>query len=774
MYRLSTQMNRVGGASFARSMRWAGSPQAGVIYRPMSAAAKKNVTVEKRPDGIAMVRMDLQDSKVNVLNMAMANDIIAAFDEIQTDPNIKASVLISAKPNDFVAGADINMFVAAKTADEMENGISKMCQDQFLRMESGKPIVAAINGNCLGGGLELALACTYRVASSSPKTTLGLPEVQLGILPGGGGTQRLPKLVGMQNAVPMMLTGSKARPAKAKKIKLVDQVADPFALEDAAIQAAKGLADGSLKIDREAKDLVGKLTKKVIEGTSFGKDFFFQKATEQVMKASKGMYPAPLKILDVVRESSEKGFGSPAGYAAEAKGFGELGMTPESQSLVSLFFASQDAKKHPYGKPKHEINTIGVIGAGLMGAGITEVSITKGYNVNLKDMGQEGLARGFGQIHANLSKKVKKRQMTQADMDRTMSNIMEMTGNDASWTKHFKHNDMVIEAVNENLDIKHIVLKEVEESCPPHCIFASNTSSLPIRDIAAKAKRPENVIGLHYFSPVPQMPLVEIIPHEGTSKEVIAAAFQVASKQGKTPIVVKDVAGFYVNRCLGPYMDECIALLGTGVAPKDLDQNMVKAGFPVGPISLADEVGIDVGFSVHKNLRSDLGVRVGAANRECMDAILDAGFLGRKASKGFYKYDTTKKSQWDKFTDKLAGVKSSGKEINPEAVALVNKFRKPGKPVSVEDQQMRMLTRFVNEAMYCLQDEIIANPVAGDIGAVFGIGYPPFLGGPFNWVDATGAQKVVDTLYRFRDENGEQFEPAQILKDYAASGKKFR
>jgi len=315
----------------------------------------------------------------------------------------------------------------------------------------------------------------------------------------------------------------------------------------------------------------------------------------------------------------------------------------------------------------------------------------------------------------------------------------------------------VVEAVFESLELKHKVIAELEEVLPAHAVFASNTSAIPIAKLAAGSKRPENFLGMHYFSPVPKMPLLEIIRHEGTSDEAASIAFDVGVKQGKTPIIVKDVPGFFVNRCLGPYMDEAVALLQSGSGVDDINKAMKAFGMPVGPMSLVDEVGIEVAASVGKNLQEDLGIRVGAANSAMLDEAVSMNMLGRKTGKGMYDYTQGK----------------GPKPVNPEMIELIAKYSTGSVAVAAEEIQKRMAGRFVNEAAYCLQDEIIASPTVGDIGSVFGIGFSPFRGGPFRHVDTVGAQAFVDEMNAYADEYGDHFRPAQILVDYAKSGKKF-
>jgi enoyl-CoA hydratase/long-chain 3-hydroxyacyl-CoA dehydrogenase len=364
-------------------------------------------------------------------------------------------------------------------------------------------------------------------------------------------------------------------------------------------------------------------------------------------------------------------------------------------------------------------------------------------------------------ITAAFNKSVKKRRMTAFERDATMGNIVQLGDEVSAWKTHFSKCDMIIEAVFEDIKLKHTVIGAMEEVIPEHCVFATNTSALSVAEIATASKRPENVIGMHYFSPVPKMPLLEVITHDKTSDEAAAATVEVGLKQGKTVIVVKDVPGFYVNRSLGPYMAECMALLQMGVETDKLDKSLKKFGYPVGPIALLDEVGIDVAQHVQESLAGDLGDRMGGADVEAMNELVASGMLGRKTKEGFFTYD--KKG------------KKTG--VNSKVTDIIKKHAKgdgkDGAALSEDDIQHRMAFRFINEAVLCLQDGIIESARDGDIGAVFGIGFPPFRGGPFRFVDDFGAQNFVDRMHSFRDVSGAQFEPCQLLKDMAAGNKKF-
>lgn len=730
---------------------------------------ERNVTHEILQDGIGLIRLNSPGSKVNVLNEKVIAEFQHSFNELSNNPQVKSIILISGKTDNFIAGADIDM-LAKTTSEEEATNLSKKGQEVLNTISSSKiPIVAAIHGSCLGGGLELALACQYRIATKHSKTVLGLPEVQLGILPGTGGTQRLPKLVGLPSALEMMLVGSNVRPQKAKKMGLVDLLVDEIGpgncspeentlknLENIAVRVAKDLSEGTLK-PRKPSPLwsIPGLTYWATTNFSFGRDYVFKKAKADVEAKTLGNYPAPLAILDVVKTGLEKG--EKVGLEAEAKKFGELTKSPQAEALINIFLGQTSLKKNRFGSPQRTVQQLGILGAGLMGAGIAQVSLQKAKNiVRLKDTKLEGLGKGEQQILKNLSTAVKKKQMTQFEMDSMYSNLITQLD-----YKGFEKVDMVIEAVFENLEIKHRVLREVESIVPQHCIFASNTSALPIADIAKASKRPSQVIGMHYFSPVDKMPLLEVITTPQTSKDTAAAAVQIGLRQGKTVIVVKDGPGFYTTRILTPMLAEAFALMLEGVDFERLDKVMKKFGFPVGPATLADEVGIDVGNHIAAYLGETFPERMGPKSSDFrpMHEMVENGLLGRKSGKGFFLYEGT-------------GKKGS-KKVNQDAVAIIKKYMKQSATeISDEEIQLRMVGRMVNEAVICLSDGIIENAVDGDIGAVFGLGFPPFLGGPFRYVDKQGS-KLLTSLEQFASKYGNHFAPSPMLSNSVKTNTSF-
>jgi len=671
--------------------------------------------------------------------MKLASDFEAIISRLESDESLKSAIVISAKENDFIAGADIGMLSACGSAGELAK-LSADSQVMMSRLETlgrKKPIVAAIHGNCLGGGLELALACTYRIASNSPKTKLALPEVMLGLLPGAGGTVRLPRLVGLQEALKMITAGGNVRPQQAMKSGLVNEVVEPAALERVAVQAARELAAGTLSSKVKKR---GGMIAWFLE-SPLGLPVLFREARKKIQAATGGKYAAPFAILEVV----EKGWrgGKEAGFAAESAAFGTLGMTDTSKALRGIFFSDTATRKLLSsvstvggGAPPPPVTNLAILGAGLMGAGIAQVSVaTAGIKVVLKDREAGSVMRGEKQVWDGLSAQVKRKRMTAFERDRAFSSITPVSDSDSRWRTHLSRCDAAIEAVFEDLGVKHAVVKALEELLPPDALIATNTSAIPIAKIAAGAeKNPSRVVGLHYFSPVEMMPLAEVIPHAGSSPAAVSTAISLAQRQGKKVILVKDVPGFYVNRCLAPYMTEGMALCTAGgVDPVTLDKAMKDFGFPVGPVTLMDQVGVDVAYKTFSTLKDALKGRMVGGSPGALEALVAGKMLGKKTGAGFFLWPGPGEKE----------KKGEARPVNPAALAILKEHRKTsasdggGSPISTLDIQQRMLLRFIKECIHCAEDDILSpgaqatNPKAayatGDIGAVFGIGFPPFL-----------------------------------------------
>ncbi len=577
--------------------------------------------------GILTLWMDQANKKVNVISIQLIDSFNHLMQEVDNNPEIKAVVLIS-KKKDFIAGANIEDFKAEKVGDFQS--ITRNGHAILNKIEnSKKPVVAAIHGTCFGGGLEIALACHARIASNASSTKLALPEVKLGLLPGGGGTQRLPRLVGLQNSLSMMLTGKNIFSYRAKKMGLVDDIVNKNKLHKAACDLALRIADSPIKRKRK-KSLINIF----LENTRLGRRIVFHQAKKMVHKQTQGNYPAPFEILKCVELGLKKGI--KAGLNEEVVRFEKLILSPESKQLVNLFFTMTDKKKVPNGSFVKKINTIGMLGAGFMGAGITEISANKAINVFLKDIKPEYLQSARKTIWKNISKKIKRKAISKIDANIIMGRIRGQLN-----YNNFKTVDLVIEAVLEKMDLKKQVLAEVESVTKDDCIFATNTSALPVTEIARNAKRPENVIGMHYFSPVPKMPLLEIIKTPLTSNSTIASCYKLGVKQGKTCIVVKDHPGFYVNRILSPYLNEAMLMIEEGAKIQDVDSVFKTLGFPVGPAILMDEVGIDVGAHVMSgDLMKMVKQRGNIKVSEGLIKMFNDGYHGRKNQKGYYKYSS--------------------------------------------------------------------------------------------------------------------------------------
>ncbi|MFT5991156.1 MAG: 3-hydroxyacyl-CoA dehydrogenase/enoyl-CoA hydratase/3-hydroxybutyryl-CoA epimerase [Flavobacteriales bacterium] len=719
------------------------------------------LSLSVRPDGVAVVTIDVVGEAQNTLR----GEFTPAFNDIQDQiagaDDVRAVVIISGKKGSFVAGADIEMLRAAKTKEEV-TALSTEGQEAFARLAASPvPVVAAIDGACLGGGLELALACSARVATDERHTKLGLPEVMLGLLPGAGGTQRLPRLVGIASALDLMLTGKQLNGKRAKKLGLVNDVVPASILLETAAKLALKLADQKPRATPPAKrvaNVFGSLTnatdlqRLALEENPIGRRVLFSQARKQLLSKSRGNYPAPEYIIDVVETGYEEGVA--AGYAAEAKKFGELAMTNEATGLMSLFFGITGLKKDSGVDSEvapRELSRIGVLGAGLMGAGIAFVTVDKAnIDVRLKDRDDEGLTRGLSTVNDIYMKRVKRRRMSRTDATRAMNRITTTTDYSG-----FASSDIVIEAVFEDLGLKHRVLAEVEAATNANTIFASNTSSIPISRIAEGAKRPENVIGMHYFSPVDKMQLLEVIVTPQTSDEVTATVVKLGKDQGKHVIVVQDGVGFYTSRILAPYMNEAAFVISEGVPIDVVDEALMDWGYPVGPVTLLDEVGIDVAAKIGPIMVEAFGDRM--APPGAADALVADGRLGRKSKRGFYRYDVKAKK---------------GKKLVDESVYELLGIT-PNKSMDGIEIAERCGLLMVNEAALCLQEGILRSPRDGDIGAVFGLGFPPFTGGPFRYVDQVGAAWVVKRLEELRAQYGDRFAPAENLVEMAKSGATF-
>ena len=703
------------------------------------------VEIEER---IAVLTLDLPDEPVNKISRAVKDEFVGVLDRLENDPSVSAAVLMSGKPDSFIAGADIEEFLTWTSPAQAE-AASREGHVLLDRLERSRvPMVAAIHGACLGAGLELALACAFRIATDHPKTLLALPEVQLGLIPGAGGTQRLPALVGLQAALDMILTGKNVRARKAAQIGLVHEIVHPAILRDIAMQRARDLGSGTVRRNPPAREHTTKDL--LLDENPLGRSIVFRQAREKTLEKTRGHYPAPLAAIDAVAagyHSRERGF------AEEARLFGEMASSAVSRELVFLFFATASLKKDPGVAQTPplvaEVEKLGILGAGFMGAGIASVAAQQGLLVRLKDADAARVGKGLASVRDVLKERLTKRQISRQQFE----DQMLLVGGTTDYSG-FADADCVIEAVFEDLTVKQQVIREVEQVLPYHAIVASNTSTIPIARIAEVSRRPDRVLGMHFFSPVPKMPLLEVIVTPQTADEVTAGAVALGKRIGKTVIVVNDAPGFYVNRILAPYINEAGRLLDVGVGIDAVDQAMQNFGFPVGPITLLDEVGLDVAGKSGLIFHEAFGERM--APSKALRAVVDAGRLGRKGKSGFYTYDATGKKG----------------EVDASVYAMLptgaHRF-----DVAAEEIQRRLVLALVNEAVRCLEEGIVRSPRDGDVGAVFGFGFPAFRGGPFRYVDATGVATVVEQLEELEYRFTGRFSPAELLVQMARRGDRF-
>ncbi|GIW52887.1 MAG: fatty acid oxidation complex subunit alpha [Gemmatimonadales bacterium] len=696
-------------------------------------------------DGVAHVVLDLPGEPINKITRGVREEMETLFPRLEEDAAVRAVVLASGKPDTFIVGADIDEFVALRSSEEAR-ALVLSGQALINRLASfSKPVVAAIHGACLGGGLETALACTYRVATDHPKTMIGLPEVQLGIIPAAGGCQRLPRLIGLRAALDMILTGKSVPAKQAFRRGIVDELVHPAILDRIAHQAAVRLA-GGWRPRRPKGGFLGWL----LDRSAPGRLVVVALARRRVLAQTKGHYPAPLAALDAVSRGLRRGM--EAGLAAEAEWFARLAVGDVSRNLVQIFFATSALKKDPgvegEAPPPRAVNNLAVVGAGFMGSAIGGVAVSQaGVDVRLKDTDLARVAQGLVNARRILDERLRRRRIDKYEHRR----LVALLSGGVDWSG-FRRADLVIEAVFEDLEVKHRVFREIEAEVRDDCVIASNTSTIPIARIAQAVRRPERVLGMHFFSPVERMPLLEVILAEGTAPWAAVTAVAFGRKMGKTVIVVRDSPGFWVNRILAPYINEAGRLLEEGVPIEVLDEVMVAFGFPVGPITLLDQVGLDVAAKSAAVMHEAFGERLRPIAG--IQRMTEEGRLGRKSGRGFYLYEKGRRRKVDRSVYSLLGVS-------------------PAASLPRAEVQARMVYALLNEAARALEEKVVRNPRDGDIGAIYGFGFPPFLGGPLRYLDSLGAQKAVSELHRLRDRYGERFTPSAGLEEMARNGGRF-
>lgn len=670
-------------------------------------------------------------------SLAELTQAITSATEIDQKKGAKGLCFFSHKPGVFLAGMDISVISDLKNEGDALRNL-ELAHKLFNAVEDLKmPTASLVDGICLGGGLELSLCCKKIFVSDNAKTALGLPEVMLGILPGFGGTYRLPKKVGLPAALDMILTGKQIRGKNAYKMGLADAILPIERMKELAPQyLSKQKKKKSFKEEIEKAAMDNFLTRKII----------FQKAREQVMKTTKGFYPAPLKILEVLESGAGK---SRTDYLAlEAQAFAELSQSVQSKNLQHIFFLTDNSKKLENKDQLPSVKRGAVIGAGVMGGGIAWLFAHNNQAPLMKDITPAALELGLKQASQNFAGALKRRRMTEDEFNRKMRSIeptLTLEG--------MKSADLVIEAVVENMDLKKKVFAELEDYVRPDAILTSNTSSLSVQEMSKALQKPERFAGLHFFNPVNKMPLVEIITHEKVDPKTVHTLIKWVLEVKKTPIVVKDGPGFLVNRILAPYLNESAFLLEEGVSVEALDEAALNFGMPMGPCRLMDEIGLDVCVKVGKIMHEGLGER---ANPSSLSTKLyDGKLLGKKSGKGFYLYDEKGKS--------------TGK--NPEISKLL-----PAKKKHMDEMmiQMRLFLPMVNEAAYILADKICDKAATVDVGMIYGTGFPPFKGGLLRWADQEGLEQIVERLNNFAKEvNQERYQVSPMLSMMVNDKRKF-
>jgi 3-hydroxyacyl-CoA dehydrogenase/enoyl-CoA hydratase/3-hydroxybutyryl-CoA epimerase len=703
----------------------AGPPEASA-----PAGRAPTLSVERKASGVAVIRLDRPDRKVNLIDPEWLEDMTLALDRLEADPPA-GLVLLSDKPAGFIAGADVSLIASLATAEE---AASKAREGQALldRIERLRfPTVAAIHGACLGGGLETALAFRWRVAADDASLVLGLPEVRLGVLPGFGGTLRLPRTIGVTAALPLALTGRNVRARQALSLGLVDRLVAPELLERTAIAVAAGDAP------RRKKRPFGKAVADAVLGRTIPGRFALARLTRKsVLEETGGHYPAALEIVDRVIEG--RGMRPDRALREEALAFGRLAVTPVAKNLLALFQGGEALARHPWtGRPApvdRASERVAVIGAGQMGGAIAGALAGAGLAVRLKDIATESLRLGMENAARPLNRRVRSRAMTPRDRDAVLARIAPTTRSTG-----LGRVDLVIEAVPEDLDLKIRVFRELERLVPDGAILATNTSSIPITSIGGGMRSPEMLVGIHFFHPVDRMPLVEIIPGARTAPEVLERAIGIVRRLKKTPLVVADRPGFLVNRLLLPYLNEAAHAVDDGWPVDRIDETLLAFGMPMGPLRVLDEVGLDVAAKVARVLEGAFGER--AAPAKVIARLLEAGALGAKSGRGFWSGPPERR------IPNAADLGAQEARVLPSDDGIVR----------------RLLLGMVNEAARCLAEGVVAEPSHLDLGTVLGAGFPPFRGGIRRWALSLGESVVRHRLDELAKKHGARFAPDPAL-----------
>jgi 3-hydroxyacyl-CoA dehydrogenase/enoyl-CoA hydratase/3-hydroxybutyryl-CoA epimerase len=714
-----------------------------------------NLWVEMQ-DGTAILRLDVAGKTLNVLNRQALADLGAALDRVAAAPNARLLLVTSAKPTGFLAGADVHEFQHVAGPQDA-SALSAAGQQLFDKLEALPiPSVALVSGPCLGGGLELALACDYRWAVDHPKTQFGLPEIKLGLLPGWGGTQRLPRVVGLERALHVILAQHQLGASEALRWGLADAIIAGDGGPQEWLARLPPLPTGK----RPKKGLpLRTWRQKLLESTRPGRSILFRGAEAILQKKTPDDMPAPREAFEAVRTGVAQGMA--AGLAYEREAIGRLSVTPACRNLVAVFFEMELARQMPpelAGVPAREVKRVGVVGAGTMGAGIAQLAAVRGCEVVIREVNEIALAAGTLKIAALVSQAVGRGLVTPAEAQRRLAAIKGTVAWDG-----FADVDLVVEAVVEDLELKRKVFRDMEARTRPDALLATNTSSLGVANIQEGLSRPERVAALHFFNPVHKMPLVEVAHAPATARATVAALAQWAIKLGKMPVVVKDSPGFVVNRILIPYLNEAVLLVAEGMAPPRVDEAMRRFGMVAGgPLEVLDVVGLDVAAHIARTAQPAFADRF--PPNPAFEAMARRGWLGQKSGRGFYVY---------------GGKKKTG---NAEAPAVVRAASPPGGallaslPPATQQREAteRLVLLMVNEAAAAVGEGLVATPDVIDRAMIFGTGWAPHRGGPLRYADERGPADVVRALGDLARRLGPRFAPCAELTRRAASGERFR
>ncbi|MDK2779374.1 MAG: fatty acid oxidation complex subunit alpha FadB [Pseudomonadota bacterium] len=708
----------------------------------------KAITVNMIEDGIAELKFDLQGDSVNKFNRATLEDLKASVEAIKGNSDVKG-VLVTSGKDVFIVGADITEFGEAFKKEEDEIAAWCLEANQIFNAYEDLPVptLVAINGIALGGGFEMCLATDLRVMSDKAK--VGLPEVKLGLMPGFGGTVRLPRVIGADNAIEWICMGAENRADKALKDGAVDAVVAADKLKEQSVLMLKEAIAGEINWQARREEKQSKLHLDTLEQM-----MVFETAKGFVAGQTKGHYPAPIMAIKTMQKAANAG--RDKALDAEAKGFAKLAKTTESQALIGLFLNDQLLKKKAkaFDKTAKETKKAAVLGAGIMGGGIAYQSALKGTPIMMKDIAEAGIELGLNEANKLLAKRVEKKKMKPLAMGETLNRIRPTLS-----YAEFGDVDTVVEAVVENPKVKKMVLAELEDNVSEDTIVTSNTSTISIDLLAEDLKRPENFLGMHFFNPVHMMPLVEVIRGKKTSEEAVATVVAYAKKMGKTPIVVNDCPGFLVNRVLFPYFAGFAGLVRDGADFQKCDKVMEKFGFPMGPAYLLDVVGIDTGVHANEVMAEGFPDRMKADFKSAMDVMFENNRYGQKNGKGFYVYETDKKGKPKKVVDQ-------------ETYELIKPVVAEAKDFDSEEIIARCMIPMCIEIARCLEEGIVDTPAEADMGLIFGIGFPPFRGGACRYMDTVGMAEFVALCDKFADL-GNLYKPTDRMREMAANGESY-